>query len=171
MNLCHGYTLHRLWHDRVVLDVERQFVQDLGARPQHGVNQDDYEEGGGDNDYMDVDVSGEEGSIMGAIVVRQTSGADMDSAEMLDARNTGEMPFSSQGDLRGFYEEDEQGGEVDDFWKSAVVRWSPGLYTTLKPVLIMFLQCLTEATQRFILFRGMYVRLFRKYVCCLCRFG
>lgn len=128
VNLCHGYTLHRLWHDRVVQDVEKQFVQDLGARPQHGVDQDDYEEGGGDNDYMDVDVHGEEDNMMGAMVVRQTSGADMDSADMF--RDAGDMPFNSQGDLRGFYEEDDQGGEVDDFWKTAVVRWSPGLYTT-----------------------------------------
>jgi hypothetical protein len=144
VNLCHGYTLHRLWHDRVVQDVEKQFVQDLGARPQHGVDQDDYEEGGGDNDYMDIDVRRGEDDMMGGLVVRQTSGADMDSADML--RDTGGMPFSSQGDLRGFYEEDEQGGEVDDFWKTAVVRWSPGLCTTCKPEIVTFLKCSTEST-------------------------
>ncbi|KAG0580271.1 hypothetical protein KC19_4G162000 [Ceratodon purpureus] len=129
VNLCHGYTLHRLWHDRVVQDVEKQFVQDLGARPQHGVDRGDYEEGGGDNDFMDVDVRGEEDSMMGTLVVRQTSGTDMNSGEM-----TGDMPFNSQGDLRGFYEEDEQGAEVDDFWKTAVVRWSPDLDRRLFPV-------------------------------------
>lgn len=130
MNLCHGYTLHRLWHDRVVQDVEKQFVQDLGARPQHGADQDDYEEGGGDNDYMDVDERGEVGSMMGAMVVRQSHSVDMGSAEMLDGQDMGGMPFSSQGD-RGFYEEDEEDGDVDDFWKTAVVRWSPGPQTTL----------------------------------------
>uniref|UniRef100_A0A7I4AFQ0 Uncharacterized protein n=1 Tax=Physcomitrium patens TaxID=3218 RepID=A0A7I4AFQ0_PHYPA len=133
MNLCHGYTLHRLWHDRVVQDVEKQFVQDLGARPQHGADQDDYEEGGGDNDYMDVDERGEVGSMMGAMVVRQSHSVDMGSAEMLDGQDMGGMPFSSQGD-RGFYEEDEEDGDVDDFWKTAVVRWSPDLDRRLFPV-------------------------------------
>ena len=53
-------------------------------KPQYGVDEDDYEEGGG---YMDVDVRREEGNMMGAVGVRQTSGADMDSADML--RDTG----------------------------------------------------------------------------------
>lgn len=132
VNLCHGYTLHRLWHDRVVQDVEKQFVQDLGARPQHGVDQDDYEEGGGDNDFMDVDDRVEENNnVSGVMVARQSSDAtNMNSADI--SRELGDMPFASQGDLGGLYEEgDEQGGEVDDFWKKAVVRWSPGLCNAL----------------------------------------
>lgn len=127
VNLCHGYTLHRLWHDRVVQDVEKQFEQDLGARPQNGVDRDDYEEGGGDNDFMDAE--GINFSVSGSMIGRQLSDANMDSA---DISHEG-LHFSSQGDLGGLYEDDEeQGVAVDDFWKKAVVRWSPGLWLTDK---------------------------------------
>jgi len=39
-----------LCNDRVVQEAEKHFVQDLGARSQHGTYQDDYEEGGREND-------------------------------------------------------------------------------------------------------------------------
>lgn len=50
----------------------------------------------------------------------------MGLVEMLDGQDMGGMFFSSQGDC-GFYEEDEEDGDVDDFWKIVVVWWFFGL--------------------------------------------
>jgi hypothetical protein len=39
-------------YDRVVQKVEKRFVHDLGVRPQLGAYQEDYVEGGGENDIV-----------------------------------------------------------------------------------------------------------------------
>ena len=44
--------MQSLWYDRALQEVEKHFVHDIGARPQHGANQEDYEEGGVENDAI-----------------------------------------------------------------------------------------------------------------------
>ena len=41
-----------LWYDWAIQKVNRHFVQDLGARTQHGVDREDYEHGNGENDTI-----------------------------------------------------------------------------------------------------------------------
>ena len=51
-NLPKLHTYAKLIYDQGVQEVEKHFVYDLGARPQHEVNKDNYEEGGGENDTI-----------------------------------------------------------------------------------------------------------------------
>jgi hypothetical protein len=45
----------RLWCNREIQEAEKHFVQDRGARTQHGANREDYREGGGEKDtFMDL---------------------------------------------------------------------------------------------------------------------
>ena len=53
----HTYTelmvqLGKSWYDWAVQEVRKHFVQELGARPQHEVDREDYEEGGGENETI-----------------------------------------------------------------------------------------------------------------------
>ena len=131
INLCHGYTLHRLWYDRAVQEVEKHFVQDLGARPQHGADREDYEEGGGENDtYMDIQNFDE--NWLGSMVSGQPDDLDFGLSEDMEALDVGGRHLGSQGTQRGFYEDDEEEYELDDFWTRAVVRWTPGVYVSIK---------------------------------------
>ena len=42
----------KLCNDRAIQGVGKHFVQDLGARPQNGIDWEDYEEGGGEIDAI-----------------------------------------------------------------------------------------------------------------------
>ena len=129
INLCHGYTLHRLWYDRAVQEVEKYFVQDLGARPQHGADRDDYEEGGGENDTI-MDLQNFDDNWLGSMVSGQPDNLDFGLSEDMEALDVGGRHLGSQGIQRGLYEDDEEEYELDDFWTTAVVRWTPGVYVS-----------------------------------------
>ena len=51
----------RLWCNREIQEAKKHFVQDLGARTQHGVDRKDYREGGGEKDtIMDLQNFGDD---------------------------------------------------------------------------------------------------------------
>lgn len=131
VNLCHGLTLHRLWYDRAVQDVAKHFVNDLGARRQHGENQEDYEESGGEND-MEVEKQREEITMESTFRVGQLIDEGSALGEDMEALDIAENSYAgSQGIQRGLYEDDEDEYQLEDFWRKAVVLWSPGMLSIL----------------------------------------
>jgi hypothetical protein len=131
MNLCHGLILHQLWHERAVVDVEKLFIEDIGTKP--GNSSQDYEEGCGENDTMEVKEKMEHRSIDVAGTSSPSNWLleqqrDFELRENLAALDiSGNSCGSTQGlQQQGLYEGDEHEHQHNNSWQTAAVLWSPG---------------------------------------------
>ncbi|CAK9883330.1 unnamed protein product [Sphagnum jensenii] len=139
MNLCHGLILHQLWHDRAVVDVEKLFIEDIGRKP--GNSSQDYEEGCGENDTMEVKEKMEHHSIDVAGTSSPSNWLleqqrDFELRENLAALDiSGNSCGSTQGlQQQGLYEGDEHEHQHNNSWQTAAVLWSSDLDKRLFPV-------------------------------------
>ena len=74
-NLPKLHTQAKLIYDWAIQEVEKHFAQDLGARPQHEANWEDYEEGVGENDtIMNLQNFGDGENQLGSLVGGQPDG-------------------------------------------------------------------------------------------------
>ena len=87
-----------LWYDRAIQEVEKQFVHDLGARPQHRADREEYVEGGWENDtIMDLLHFGDNENWLGSLVGGQPDDLDFGSSEDMEAFDVGGRHLSSHG--------------------------------------------------------------------------
>ena len=106
-----------LWYDWTIQEVKKHFVHDLGARPQHGVDREDYEEGIWENDTIIMDPLhfGDNENWLGSQVGRQSYVVDFVLSEDMEAFDVGGRHLGSHGIQLGLYEDDEEEYNLDDF--------------------------------------------------------
>ena len=108
-NLPNLHTFAKLMYNQGVWEVEKHFVQDLGARPQHKVDKEGYEEVGGENDTaMDLQKLGDDGNWLGFMVGGQLDDLDFGLSQPTKTLDVGERHLGNQGIQCGLYEDDEE---------------------------------------------------------------
>ena len=107
-NLPKLHTYAKLMYDWGVQKLKKHFVHDLGARPQHGADQKDYEEDGGENDIvMHPQNFGDDEIWLGSLVGGQPNDLDFGLSEATEALDVGGRHLGCQGIQCGFHEDDE----------------------------------------------------------------
>ena len=86
----------------------------LGARPQHGVNREDYEEDDGKNDtIMNLQSFRDDENWLGTLVGGQLD--DLDFELNMEALDVGGRHLGNQGIQHGLHEDDEEEYKFEDF--------------------------------------------------------
>ena len=105
-----------LWYNQAIQEVEKHFVHDLGAKPQHGVDWEDYEEGSGENDtIMDLQNFRNIENWLGSLVGGQPDDLDFGLSEDMEALHVGGRHLENHAIQCGLYEVDVEEHELDDF--------------------------------------------------------
>ena len=108
-NLSNLHTYAKLMYDQAIQQIKKHFVEDFGARPQHGVGRKYYEEGGGENDtIMDLQNFGDDENWLHSLVGGQLDDLDYGSSEAMEALDVGGRYLGKHDIKCGFYEDDEE---------------------------------------------------------------
>ena len=106
------------WYNWAVQEAEKHFVHDLGARPQHGVDREHYEEGGGKNDLItNLQNSRNDENWLGGLVGGQPDDLCFGLSEDMEALHVGGRHLANRAIQCGLYEVDVEECELDDFGK------------------------------------------------------
>ena len=106
-----------------VQEVEKHFVQDLGARTQHEADREEWYNYGSMELWRQWKL------------VRFSGGCwlddlDFELSEDMKALDGGGRHLGNHSIQHGLCEDDEEEYELDDFWMPSVVWWIPSLYVS-----------------------------------------
>ena len=77
-------------YDWAIQQIKKHIVHDLGARPQHGANREDYKEGGKENyTIMDLQNLEDDENWLGFLVGGQLHNLDFGLSEAMEALDVG----------------------------------------------------------------------------------
>ena len=79
---------------------------------------------------MDLQNFGDDEDWLGSLVGGQLDGIDFGLSEDMEALDVGGRYLGNQSIQYGFYEDDEEKYELDDFWMITIVRWIHNVYVS-----------------------------------------